>query len=94
MPVNSPVSPKDHLGVPQTEDQPAVSAENILQTQPDVSTGPEDDAAFAQRFREEQVRYLAYELWLGRDCPMGEAEQDWFKAEQILFGYPGAKFGA
>lgn len=27
---------------------------------------------------------LAYELWLGRGCPIGSPEADWFRAEELL----------
>jgi hypothetical protein len=30
------------------------------------------------------VATLAYELWLGRGCPIGSPEIDWFRAEEVL----------
>ena len=31
-----------------------------------------------------EVVLLAYELWLGRGCPIGSPEVDWFRAEELL----------
>ena len=31
---------------------------------------------------------LAYELWLGRGCPIGSPEVDWFRAEELLKSRP------
>jgi len=33
---------------------------------------------------EEAIAKLAYELWLQRSCPEGTAEEDWFRAEDLL----------
>ena len=33
---------------------------------------------------EEEVSSLAYQLWMERGCPIGEPEQDWFKAEEVI----------
>jgi len=30
------------------------------------------------------IATLAYELWLGRGCPDGSPEQDWYEAERVL----------
>ena len=32
----------------------------------------------------EAVRALAYQLWVERGCVGGSAEEDWFRAEEIL----------
>jgi hypothetical protein len=29
-----------------------------------------------------QIRNLAYQLWLGRGCPVGSPEVDWLEAEE------------
>lgn len=44
------------------------------------------DAAFREGAGYEEVRRLAYEYWLARGCPDGSAEEDWFRAEQVLQG--------
>ena len=30
------------------------------------------------------IAALAYEFWLGRGCPFGSPEVDWFRAEELL----------
>ena len=42
---------------------------------PDSATARTDNAALVA---------LAYELWLGRGCPIGSPEVDWFRAEELL----------
>jgi len=32
----------------------------------------------------DKIAALAYELWLGRGCPIGSPEVDWFRAEEEL----------
>jgi hypothetical protein len=33
---------------------------------------------------QEEIARLAYQFWLERGCPIGSAEQDWFRAEDEL----------
>jgi len=33
---------------------------------------------------ESEIAAVAYQLWLGRGCPEGSAEQDWFQAQGML----------
>jgi hypothetical protein len=33
---------------------------------------------------ENAIRAKAHELWIQRGCPKGTAEEDWYRAEQIL----------
>lgn len=39
--------------------------------------------ALAKPKREEEVRLIAYEIWLNEGCPHGRHEEHWFKAESI-----------
>ena len=39
--------------------------------------------AMAKPKREEEVRLIAYEIWLNEGCPHGWHEEHWFKAESI-----------
>lgn len=39
-----------------------------------AATGPDDT----------KIAALAYQLWLERGCPLGSAEEDWFRAEAML----------
>ena len=32
----------------------------------------------------DKIAALAYERWLGRGCPIGSPEVDWFRAEEEL----------
>ena len=33
---------------------------------------------------QQEIRELAYKLWLARGCPIGTPEEDWFRAEHEL----------
>src|ERR1035441_2005926 len=33
---------------------------------------------------ESKIATVAYQLWLGRGCPVGSAQEDWFRAEVML----------
>jgi diphthamide synthase subunit DPH2 len=35
----------------------------------------------------DEIAALAYQLWIGRGCPEGSPDQDWFCAEKILQPY-------
>ncbi|HEX6769280.1 MAG TPA: DUF2934 domain-containing protein [Candidatus Binatia bacterium] len=39
--------------------------------------------AMASPKREEEIRLIAYEIWLNEGCPHGRHEEHWFKAESI-----------
>lgn len=40
--------------------------------------------ALANKFDEQDIAALAYELWQARGCPAGSPEEDWFRAVEQL----------
>ena len=33
----------------------------------------------------QEIEALAYRLWMERGCPIGSDQEDWFRAESILY---------
>jgi hypothetical protein len=58
------------------------SVESPIQENASVAEGENKTATSAGN--EEQVRLIAYQIWIDRGCPQGTAESDWLEAEQTI----------
>ncbi len=47
-------------------------------------TAAREPEAVTTTTTEKSIAALAYQLWLGRGCPVGSPEIDWFQAEEEL----------
>lgn len=49
-----------------------------------VKSDPDFKQTRSDRVDEAAIAACAYDLWLGRGCPIGSDQEDWFRAEQQL----------
>jgi hypothetical protein len=66
----------------ETSQQKTSAPETKLQPK-----GPADPSDMTQQEHDpHKIAQLAYSYWEARGCPQGSAEEDWFRAEQKIYG--------
>ncbi len=58
-------------------------ASRALKIDPKKTAAREPEAVITTN-TEKSIAALAYQLWLGRGCPIGSPEVDWLRAEEEL----------
>ena len=63
----------------------AIISSDATKTTPEMATVSESVKTGATvSLTDSEIATLAYQLWLGRGCPVGSDQEDWFRAEEML----------